>query len=507
MALNDLQLAGSTLYYLYGLFGSVSFGYLVLRLGYPDARVFSDEEKLGASALVGFLMFMIAVVLDVVVSGVDRVAVASGFSASAFLVVMIFFMVAFKLYFSSNPVETRTVAVPLSSDDVLTKVASKMTEQNLVLASQVMPSVTDSAGGMPKIEDITIEASGKTRDADSLTPVPVPKELVKKSEGKAFVKQEEKYAAPAVQPKKGELRLEDLLKDEVLNALKQEQPPANVEAAMPEANPNQIREKLSQLKAKGIIPAEGSTPVQTQDATPSKISRREEQVRPLVRENVRESERLKQRLQDTEAETVLKDISEGDVLQQAKRHRLYLNPQAAAQRRTQAPDDPTEFAKDVYSRDNQERRPEERQRDRAARREEQKKPTTQPQQAGPKEISMKDLFGETPGAPAAEQKESSPLFAQLNAISTKKEQPIQQSVDVKLAPKTVAGCPTCNAKTSRIVFCPYCGTGMCANCSPAIKPAEDGFVYSCPKCSEEVFVRKQSKQGQPPEGQMQNLNL
>ena len=52
------------------------------------------------------------------------------------------------------------------------------------------------------------------------------------------------------------------------------------------------------------------------------------------------------------------------------------------------------------------------------------------------------------------------------------------------------GCPYCKAKNAKIIFCPYCGSGMCANCSPKIVPAADQFTYTCPKCGEEVEVKK-----------------
>jgi len=54
------------------------------------------------------------------------------------------------------------------------------------------------------------------------------------------------------------------------------------------------------------------------------------------------------------------------------------------------------------------------------------------------------------------------------------------------------GCPTCHQRNSRIVFCPYCGSGMCTNCSPNVQVDVAGFVYSCPKCGEEVHIKKKS---------------
>ena len=58
------------------------------------------------------------------------------------------------------------------------------------------------------------------------------------------------------------------------------------------------------------------------------------------------------------------------------------------------------------------------------------------------------------------------------------------------------GCPNCHQKNSKIVFCPYCGSGMCANCSPNVRLESDGFAYTCPKCGEEVHIKK--RKAEPP---------
>ncbi len=92
----------------------------------------------------------------------------------------------------------------------------------------------------------------------------------------------------------------------------------------------------------------------------------------------------------------------------------------------------------------------------------------------------------------------SDIFAQLSAASSGEAQqaPVQVKSDVSFvqipADKGV-GCPTCHSKSSKIIFCPYCSTGMCANCSPSIKPIGPGqFIYTCPKCNEEVNVKKKA---------------
>lgn len=83
-------------------------------------------------------------------------------------------------------------------------------------------------------------------------------------------------------------------------------------------------------------------------------------------------------------------------------------------------------------------------------------------------------------------------LANLGPITSPKPE-MNSSIDfVKIQAEKGMGCPTCHNKSSKIIFCPYCGSGMCANCSPSIKIKEGGFVYTCPKCKEDVDVKKKA---------------
>ncbi len=81
--------------------------------------------------------------------------------------------------------------------------------------------------------------------------------------------------------------------------------------------------------------------------------------------------------------------------------------------------------------------------------------------------------------------------AQPSAAGAEAQAPHVQTVKMQVGRQ--AGCPHCGAKNVRIIFCPYCSTGMCANCTPNLKPSADAFVYTCPKCGEEVPVARAKK--------------
>ncbi|MBU1197220.1 hypothetical protein KJ765_01775 [Candidatus Micrarchaeota archaeon] len=100
-------------------------------------------------------------------------------------------------------------------------------------------------------------------------------------------------------------------------------------------------------------------------------------------------------------------------------------------------------------------------------------------------LSFEDLLPEKKEEKAREKQ--SEVFQQLRGMADKKESDI---AFVKMEANKSMGCPTCHAQNSRIIFCPYCGKGLCANCSPKIKPHPDHFVYACPNCKEDIEVKK-----------------
>ncbi len=142
--------------------------------------------------------------------------------------------------------------------------------------------------------------------------------------------------------------------------------------------------------------------------------------------------------------------------------------------------------------------------------EKQEKPAPLPAAARPEAgVSVSDILGgdlfapQSPQQPQQQAQELFPpegaatqagdIFAQLSQAAAGTAAPVKSDVSfVQIEEKNVS-CPTCHSKNSKIIFCPYCSTGMCANCSPSIKPIGVGqFVYVCPKCSEEVSVKKKA---------------
>ncbi|MCX6767549.1 MAG: hypothetical protein NTY90_02345 [Candidatus Micrarchaeota archaeon] len=143
---------------------------------------------------------------------------------------------------------------------------------------------------------------------------------------------------------------------------------------------------------------------------------------------------------------------------------------------------------------------------RVERREEKKKAAAEEE----RKITIEELLGEktegagAPGAGAGAGGEAAPqpLFAELEAISgkpapvggAKKEakpwETEKKAGGAKAEEKKEPVCPTCGTKNAKVVFCPYCSTGFCTNCTTSVKPTEEAFYYTCPKCGEEVTVKR-----------------
>lgn len=251
----------------------------------------------------------------------------------------------------------------------------------------------------------------------------------------------------------------------------------------------------------------------------------------------REEKQLKKRAEETEAEEVLNEIRrvaehEAAVAGEAPVHRRYLvrreeKEAAAAGReggvRVRAPagvaekEEFTQLVQDVYTQLSAKK--EEGISERFGVQEPPKPTIPQPSEVAPapqaeaKPISssMEELLGIKPAAakPAAEKgaaaaalpaaapaaaapaASGTPLFAQLAEIGGKPSAKPEVAL-VQVEAKKGMGCPTCHSTNSKIVFCPYCATGLCANCSPKVVPKEDSIIYTCPKCGEEVPVKKKA---------------
>lgn len=104
---------GIVVYYLWIAVGSVSLGYLVLRVTVPEVRARLPEEKLGASVVLGLISVLVAMVLDGAIYGWGRFMAAQGFLPGMLVLTTVVAFALLKAYVILFPPKFLTVGVPI----------------------------------------------------------------------------------------------------------------------------------------------------------------------------------------------------------------------------------------------------------------------------------------------------------------------------------------------------------------------------------------------------------
>jgi ribosomal protein S27E len=398
------SLAGLAFYATFVLTGSVSFGYLVLRLTYPEVREFSKEMKLGASAVLGIAIVALAALVDYYFGGQFFLGGLLPVMIFALLIASLGLFKALSMFFRPKYL-TVGVSAP-SPAAVLQKKSGK--EKLLEIKKQLEPEVEK------KVEEVSVQVPVYSMEGRAIAEKKLPEVTTSKEEAARRIARakevEAELAAREIfeeareetRAQVSESQFESGKPVHRLYLLKPEERRVNVIAPKSLSERDEfgalVQDVYSQLKSEAPAPTPGGTPART-----SLEARRAARV------------------------------------------------QARAQ------------------------------------------PVAQPQ------LSLSEVLGGgAPSVPEAQVPVSkpSPLFAELEKISApaeKKEEKKEVGAFMKIEADKTMGCPMCHSHLSRIVFCPYCGAGFCANCSPSVSPREDSFIYVCPKCKEEVTVRKKQQ--------------
>ncbi len=483
-------------YYAFLFVGGIGFGYFAMRLTNPDSRLMPPTQKLGASALYGFTLFAIAFAVDYFVSGEARF-----FEATGFLPVTLFFTVLLVVFFFkainalSKP-QYLVVGVPA----VKTPPAQMDFDKSLALMPKAQ--AVQKTEERPKMRDVSFREIMLPAAKQAAQPVakPVPQQPALAPQASKLPQAQEKLPFEMQKPK-----------GESLSPIELQFEPRAKTAEKRAGGAKEFFEGIRtalgfQKKGEG---KEERIPVR-EAVKPPVQQKKGGALAPLVREDipVRESELKK--IKEVELEELARDISgeEKTGEETPALHRRYMEKQPAGEEkekekqkeREASPEEEFEtMVQEVYNQlqlsktrvqvgDNLKLSPP------PAEAGVQEKAfgqtAVQPATAAATTAAPSSLFSTE--VPAQQTAQPSSIFEQLNAISSSTPQPQKTEGDVKFVkvPANGAGCPRCHASNSRIVFCPYCGSGMCANCTPLISPKEDGFDYSCPKCGENVFVKK-----------------
>lgn len=541
-----VSLAGMA-YYLFILAGGIGFGYFVLRLTNPDVRLMRSNEKLGASAVYGIILFAMAFAIDYFVSSEDFL------NATGFLPATIFFTILASIFFLklknmlSSP-KFLVVGVPaVKTQTALEKQATQLPARG----EPKPPALGAKPAGFLEIKQAPkVQEKGKEIEKPQEKIVLKSKTLVQQKDAGGFssikperMTQETKYVpatpAPALpaaswekrnaqpaqsQEKRGENeRIEDLA-----SKTRQQEKTSRrnslsgffegVKQAFGAGKADETKE-LEFRAVKDTVVQQKSTPseiaqnvLQNQKPQPGQ---ERASATPMVGENVQAKAELMRKIKETEIDEIAKELvgEKGAEGLEDTTHRRYLVRQEAGAK--PKPFEENEKEKEQHAQEDEFDSMVQEVYNQLQLGKTRAEVSDKLKLSPPPAESVEKKIFETPvearatpqGASLFQQAAQTPapspapsgaggsgsIFDQLNVISG--GSPAKAESDVKFVkmPANGAGCPRCHANNSRIVFCPYCGSGMCANCAPVITPKEEGFEYTCPKCGEGVFVKKQSQ--------------
>ena len=502
------------IFYAFCLAGSVTTGYVLLRLTYPDIRTMDHNQKLGASAGTGAALLILTIITSTIIYGVDAIL---DLTTPLFLITAVIFTIVFgslKIYSIINPQKFVTVALPIPQNSTRSATSKPLS---------IIASVEAQTAPKSQLEKLARSAT----EGSTIIDVPIKREDTTPQQLPSFeMIVPNKGDAPIISTQRTDKKVENK-KENTRNTSDEYTSMASPDTTTSEPWWRRKRDstvattsqasQTSKKEEKITQPIKTPTPAvagdwrRPRDGTTSKVATG----------NVDEVDAI---LADVVKETKVKATTQTQ--QGGPVHRRYLlGKDSIAVVAPAGTKDTPEFnamVQDVYSqlktaKSTSAVTPVQTTEVKTDAKKEDKKPAAKTTSATPPtaktgDLSIQDILGgsttqETPAATgvfaqldAANPGEGNSLFGQLSEISGGKSTsakvaataPAKQAdvQNVKIAAEKDMACPTCRAKNTRIVFCPYCGSGMCANCSPQIKPVGPGqFLYTCPKCQEQIQVK------------------
>lgn len=423
------------LFYVFVLLGSVSWGYFILRLSWPDVRVADSTWKIGSSSMIGFAITIFSTILSFIVG--------TPFFSTIFFSTALASFLTMRVYSQMRSLKTIKVAIPFSKE------------------TEFLPELK-----------LTEEASAYDFGKHFEEP--------KKRKEKEIEKPKEKPAPPALEEIELRPKVEKPSVIESIFGRKRK------EVEIPEVSPEEMPEMEINVPEK------------------AKAAKGEETREVLAK--------AKEFELDKEVQDIFVDIQEKKAVLPTSvpvtgRRRLWAQPQAASseEKPSEAQDEIKNIVSDIYvqlkkggetksmadviipSGAKEEKPAAEAPKEGAK----EEAPEVKEEKEAPREEKgILDMLAETKEEkPAAEAPSGEKdVFAELEGLTS--EQPKPESKFIELHTKESMACPTCSTKGVKIAFCPYCGTGYCANCSPKVEVKEDAITYTCPKCGETVDVKK-----------------
>ncbi|MFA5247331.1 MAG: hypothetical protein WC408_05580, partial [Candidatus Micrarchaeia archaeon] len=130
----DISFAIGIIYYLFYFFGAGSIGYLLVRITYPDIRILDKDAKLGISAILGFIIMVIACAGEYVFG----LFFLQGLMPLLSMIIVLVTFGIMKVYFFVNSPRMLTIGLPVHSASKAAKAAAAV-EQSVQPQKPVKP--------------------------------------------------------------------------------------------------------------------------------------------------------------------------------------------------------------------------------------------------------------------------------------------------------------------------------------------------------------------------------
>ncbi|NYZ77913.1 zinc ribbon domain-containing protein [Candidatus Micrarchaeota archaeon] len=446
------DMLAALVYYAFLFAGSITIGYLFLRLTRPEIRTLPKKLKTKNAFLAGACFLAIAIAVDAVLNGFENVVRVNSFTPLVASLLAGFTFVIFNL-------------------------ATSLKTRPLVIGVRLPRGKERVARGLAYVQEVVVKPAGAPPLVERELPEPEAPRGPSKS---VHEKLEELRHAGAIRVEKPRVETPSFEKP----ALEKIMPTVGMAAKKPGFFARLFGG--GKAKPKPTTPA-GEAPV-----------KEEAEIEVIMKELGLVQERPGGKAAGT-----------ASVPPGGERHRLYMHAREEGKTQgagktsevTKEREEVGEFVKDVYTQLKADQKPGEL-RDKVGVHQPKKEFRERGKEVKVEEkpLSLSDLLGTEKPREAPAAAPAGGLFAELEALASgKKEEPKPEKKEGKEGEMTFVkmqapdvGCPTCHSKNARIIFCPYCGTGLCANCATSIKTTAEAFVYTCPKCGEEITVKRKT---------------
>ena len=509
--LNDPLLA--VIFYSFTLIGTFTIGYFVLRLSYPEIRTFEKSAKFATVCFISAAIWLTAFLVDYSITG-DRAFSLDSLFFTMLFIVTAFYLVILRTFFllTLSSQKFITIGMPVKAGSRAKPVSGSAKSKTILKQDSPKQIEIKPVTSVAKVEELKSNLINEPVEVKleikTISPVPVaateqvattvPKKSV--STVTAVAESPPVGFAKWKQARETEQAQVGSTKPVLSKSISTKTSPSKTKTAQSITPEKESEEKELQELVSTFTKEAKTTAATTPQGGP--IHRRylltDQQVKVTADKNVSQKEEfgamvqdIYSQLKDTKTTAKVSDVLKVDAPKQqtpseSKNERGTKTPSKTSAQASSAPASSAEtgvsmsdiLGTSLFSNS---------QTDKSAK---DKELLAAESSASSSQSGGTDIFAQlskaTSGQPASAQSTSSqPAPA---ASSSKSDVSF-----VQIQAEQGMGCPTCKSKSSKIIFCPYCGTGMCANCSPSIKPIGPGqFIYTCPKCKEEVNVKKKA---------------